>query len=133
MVYEIVERNLNRIIATAPYLFAPKRENIDIEKYNKAGNVELCCSDEGYAIRVYGTFDDNIEMEDSRIYVVLRKNSDIITYEAFPICECKLLNTSNKNGFSMFIDPKDGLQGAYDVNIVIGDSYYGSNTISIGK
>jgi hypothetical protein len=134
MVYEIVERNLNRVIETAPYLFAPRRDNIELSNYASADEtLEFKYSDEGYAIRVYGAFDDNIDMLDSKVYIVLSNENEQVTYEAFPICEKKLLNCTNTNGFSMFINPKDGLKGEYNVKIIVGDKCYEANTIAFEK
>ena len=132
MVYEIVERNLNRIIGTAPFLYAPKRENIDISNLNNKGQVTLSkSSKEGYGIRLYGVLDDNVDIINSRIYVELKNNNDIITYEAFPICENKLLDSSAKNGYSLIINPKDGINGEYDVKVIIGNDYYNAESINI--
>ena len=134
MVYEIVERNLNRVIATAPFLYAPKRENIDTTNKNPNGSVlESKYSDEGYAIRVYGAFDESTDMQDGRIYIELTNENDSIIYEAFPIFESKLLESNGTKGYSMFINPMDELNGEYQVRVIVGDKLYMADTIMIGN
>ena len=130
-VYEIVERNLNRVIATAPFLYAPKRDAImDKELIYQGSVVENKFSNEGYGYRLYGILDDNLEIKD-RIYIELRKENDIIVYEAFPICESKLLSTDAKNGYSLFINKKELSSGEYLVRVVIGDLCYNADSIFI--
>ncbi len=130
-VYEIVERNLNRVIATAPFLYAPVRNSIQTKSLNYVGEIDTCdYSIEGYGVRIYGAIDDSIIIND-RIYVELSNDKSIVTYEAFPICEKKLLNVDNKNGYSMYIDKNEGLEGNFDVKIIIGNNYYNAGKISL--
>ena len=133
MVYEIVERNLHRVIATAPYLFAPQRQQ-NVANINDVGNVlESKYSNEGYAIRVYGALNDEVDMANGRIYVELSGEDDKIVYEAFPIFESKLLDSEGTKGYSMFINPKDGLKGEYRVRVIIGNSSYNAQPITFGE
>lgn len=132
-VYEIVERNLHRIIDTAPFLYAPKRENVSNNNLKLAGKIEVNdFSIEGYGIRIYGALDDNIEIKDS-ILVELSNGDFKITYEAFPICENKLLNVENKNGYSLYIDKNDNLAGEYSVAVIIGSNYFDAGKIDLGE
>lgn len=130
MVYEIVERNLNRVIKTAPFLYAPIRHNISSSEKNFGGEVlESKYFIEGYGIKICGALDESTQMKDSRIYVELKNNSNTIVYEAFPILENKLLNINGSKGYSMYINSKDGLKGEYSVKVIIGDKYYIAKSI----
>ena len=132
MVYEIVERNLNRVIGTAPYVFAPRRNNIN--DVSDGGTTPISkYSVEGYGIRVYGVLDDDIDLSNSRIYIELSKGDEVITYEAFPIVESKLLGTDKKNGYSLFINSKDSLNGTYKVKVICGNKYYTAEEIVLGE
>ena len=130
MVYEIVERNLNRVIATAPYVFAPRREAI--KDVSDVGVVPISkYSVEGYGIRVYGVLDDDIDLSNSRIFVELSKDNETITYEAFPIVESKLLDTDTKNGYSMFLNSKENLSGTYNVKVICGNKCFYADSITL--
>ena len=129
-IYEIVERNLHRVIATAPFMYTPIRENIELSNIESSGDVlKSGFKDEGYAYRVYGELDELTDMKDSRIYVELKNDSGTIVYEAFPIHENKLLETEGTKGYSMFINSKDGLKGEYIVRVIIGDKSYKAENI----
>ena len=131
-VYEIVERNLHRVIATAPFMFAPVREDLDLSNVTPSGDVFKSCSkNEGYAYRIYGEFDEFTDMKDSRIYVELKNENDTIIYEAFPIHEDKLLETNGTKGYSMFVDAKLLAKGDYQVRIIVGDKSYKAENITI--
>ncbi len=119
MVYEIVERNLANTIATAPFMFAPERESAPAQAEN-GGTLETVCSDEGYAIRVYGALPEDIPVGDGRVYVRFSNAEGEHIFEAFPIYEKKLLGGDGKNGFSMMIDPALGLNGEFDVTVYAG-------------
>ena len=130
VVYEIVERNLHRIIATAPFMYAPIRDNVN--GTTNSGNVlKSDFKDEGYAIRLYGALDESTDMKNSRIYIELTGENGKITYEAFPIFESKLLELEGTKGYSMFINPKDGLSGEYEVKVIVGDKSYKADKIKI--
>ena len=132
-VYEIVERNLHRVIATAPYMFAPKRDNIDTSNLQLSGDIMVSkCSDEGYAVRLYGAFSEDTDLKENRIYIELVGENGTIIYEAFPIYESKLLdNKDYTKGYSLFINPKDGLKGEYKVRVIVGNNYYNAENITI--
>ena len=132
VVYEIVERNLHRIIATAPFVYAPVNNHLALDNVTNGGEVlESGFKNEGYAYRVYGALDESTNMKDSVIYVELAGKNDTIIYEAFPIFESTLLNTKGTKGYSMFINPTDGLSGEYQVKIIVGDKSYKADTITI--
>ncbi len=129
MVYEIVERNLENLISTCPFMFAPERASAP--EAAQAGELETVCSDEGYAIRLYGALPDDIPAGDGRIYVKLSGAAGEKVFEAFPIYEKKLLNGENKNGFSLMLDPSLGLSGDYEVTVYAGGNAFKGSKASI--
>lgn len=137
VVYEICERNLKNLISSAPFMYAPKRDEPDAtEGIIYGSKLNRCCyTDEGYAYRVYGFIDKNMIDQDGRIYVRLADaKSNVFTFEAFPILEESLLfeqlddanktlfnaNKENVCGFSLYIDKKEIDQDEYDVSILSG-------------
>ena len=119
MVYEIVERNFQNLIATAPFMFAPERDSVPADAAD-GGMIETTCSDEGYAIRVYGALPDDLPVGDGRMYVKLSGGNGDHIFEAFPIYEKKLLKGEGRNGFSMMIDPSLGMSGEFEVTVYAG-------------
>ncbi|MBO6229454.1 MAG: hypothetical protein J6O50_02725 [Ruminiclostridium sp.] len=120
-VYEIVERNLKNVIATAPYMFAPERNGVTYPDISISGNADAVFSDEGYAFRLYGRLPEDADSGDGRVYAVFRSEAGERVFEAFPIYENKLIGEDGTNGFSMFIDKSTGLSGEYEL-VVIADS-----------
>lgn len=93
VVYEICERNLKNVIASAPYMFAPQREETGYIYKVYDSELNSCfASDEGYAYRVYGTTDPQMVGDDGRIYIrAYDGDGDTRLFEAFPILEKELL------------------------------------------
>lgn len=124
VVYEIVERNLGNITATAPYMYAPQRDDVVIPKaqYTSDNNC-IFASDEGYAFRLYGTIDRNILGKDSRIYVLLTNDNYSYTFEAFPIHEQSLPDSyaDGTAGYSLMLDSNSIISGDYEVSIISGE------------
>jgi len=127
-VYEIVERNLKNVIATAPFMFAPERPEISTRNDPEGGSTEAVYSDEGYAFRLYGSLPETAEYGDGRVYVGFKNDTSVRVFEAFPVYEGELLGKDGTNGFSMFIDKSAGLSGDFEL-IVISDNkaYYGGS------
>ena len=123
MVYEIVERNFTNLISTAPFMFAPERESLPAEQA-EGGTIETVCSDEGYAVRVYGALPDDLPAGDGRMYVKLSGSGGEHIFEAFPIYEKKLLEGDRKNGFSLMIDPSMELSGEFEVSVYAGGKVF---------
>ncbi len=123
MVYEIVERNLSNVIATAPFMFAPERSEVPAAAEN-GGEISTVCSDEGYAVRVYGALPEDLPVGDGRMYVKLTGGNGDHIFEAFPIYEKKLLEGDGKNGFSMMIDPSLGLSGDFEITVYAGGKVF---------
>ncbi|MBR6101710.1 MAG: hypothetical protein IKP95_04715 [Ruminococcus sp.] len=126
MVYEIVERNISRIAAKAPYMFAPEREGFEIPAVG--GEVEkTVCTDEGYAVRLYGKLPEG-KLTDGRTYVTLTQNGTTRTFEAFPICEKEL---EGDRGFSMYLSPDLGLEGEYELTVTADGVAYSGGKITV--
>ena len=130
LVYEIAERNLSRIIATAPFLYAPIREGFSTDGMADGGALELHCDREGYGLRLYGVLPDDLPSGDCRVYLQLEQNGACITLEAFPICENKLLGTNARNGFSAILSNELPLHGTYTVAIITGHTVFHCGTFA---
>ena len=141
--YEIVERNLARIISTAPFMYAPERAEAPAGSDASSGSCTAVCTKEGYGVRIYGAFDDNIDMGDARVYLELENSVGTLTYEAFPIFESKLMrekfgdasaewdDDSRKKGFSAIISNEEGLSGEYTLRVIVGGRVYDGGKISV--
>lgn len=131
-VYEIVERNLKNVIATAPYMYAPERSALSTGAVVPGGEAEAVFKDEGYAFRLYGSLPEDAVSADGRVYVLLENGSETRIFEAFPIYESELLGGDGKNGFSMFIDKKAGISGDYTLTVMTAGKTYSAGTIQTG-
>jgi len=143
VIYEICERNLKNLILSAPFMYAPRRENHEyIATYFESDLNRCMYEDEGYAYRIFGTIDSEMVGDDGRIYVKLtdEKSQDEI-FEAFPILEGELISEgdlaswhnlaggsnlasdgeSAVGGFSLFIDKNDLGSGKYSVKVISGN------------
>ena len=141
--YEIVERNLSRIISTAPFMYAPERVEAPVEQTDIAGTCKAVCSKEGYGIRIYGAFEEGTAMGNSRVYLELENSVGVLTYEAFPIYESKLMDKAAegtsaetddahpKNGFSAIISKEEELSGEYTLRVIVGGKIYDGGKINI--
>ena len=132
LVYEIGERNLAKVIATAPFMYAPEREDVGIEGCSPAGDTECIVESQGYGIRVYGELPEGTG-EDGRVYIRLEKtgSGEAVTFEAFPIFESKLLRREGTDGFSAIISKDAGLSGTYSVKIITGNTVYQGGEVTI--
>ena len=140
LVYEIVERNLGRIIGTAPFMYAPLRENSFGEGEDTDENALAICDVLGYGIRIYGGIYDGAEIENGRVYVRLENESDTYTFEAFPIYEKELIEKRGEKlpdditgnvGFSAILSNDYGLSGKYDLYIICGGKSYKAGSVDI--
>ncbi len=130
-VYEIVERNLKNVIATAPYMFAPERTDSDPAAIPADSEAKAVFSDEGYAFRLYGSLPEDAETGSGRIYVIFGTSTGKRVFEAFPIYETELLGGTGTKGFSMFIDKKAGLSGSCSITVVTGGKAYNAGSVSV--
>lgn len=123
LVYEIGERNLYKVIATAPFMYAPKRNGISEKGLKEAGKLDPVCESQGYGIRIYGELPES--SEEGRVYLRLSKEGEkSVTFEAFPIFESKLLKKEGTCGFSAFISKEYDLQGEYSLKVITDDKVY---------
>lgn len=137
MIYEIVERNLNRVIAKAPFMYAPERK-FDTAGFASGGEAKVFSSDESKGTKIYGMLPDGIETGDGRVYIILSNGGSPVCFEAFPIYEKELISEipginapAKANGFSAVINVKEAkLSGDYEVKIVSGSKIYSGSKIT---
>lgn len=101
VVVEIVERNLDNLLRTAPVMPAPRRDNLASVTVHDA---VVHTREENGMLHVYGTLPEDAVSE--RVYLHLLGGNDTATYEAFPIYEYELLDDRDdgaENGFSAYI------------------------------
>ena len=96
VVLEIVERNLQNLLKTAPVMPAPERTAQDVKT---AADVSVMTRKTADFLQVYGTIKD----ETDTVYLRLENGEDIVTVQAFPIYEQQLLGDTAKNGFSAYV------------------------------
>lgn len=132
MIYEIAERNLRDLIVTAPYMMAPRREEI-VPARTAACEATVYMRDEGYAVRLYGTADESFTGADGRLFVQLAGDGGNAVFEAFPIRERELLGDEPGAGFSLWLNSADLPAGEYTVYLISGDAVSGDiGTIYFG-
>lgn len=107
VVFELVERNLVRLLTYAPVMPAPAAESPAAEPAPNAEPLRLESEPAGAYVHVYGLFDAAYEHADA---VRLTVNGQ--TYEAFLCCEQELLELEQHqaNGFSAYL-PADAASG----------------------
>ena len=128
VVYEIAERNLSRVIASAPFMYAPQREGVTAEGCADGGEAEARLEKQGY-LRIFGALPEL--PGDGRVYLQLEQKGTTMTFEAFPICEAELLGGNGTNGFSAFL-PKDlGLSGEYRVTVITCNTVFQCGVIAV--
>ena len=130
LVYEIAERNLHRIIETAPFLYAPVREGISPEGLTAGGTVDGKSETTGYGLRLYGALPDELPLVDGRVYLQLERDGEAVTVEAFPIYEAKLLGGEGANGYSAILGDDLGLSGTYRVTAITDNYVFDCGTIT---
>jgi hypothetical protein len=128
-VYEIAERNLPRLIASAPLMYAPQRE-APARTFTDGGEAECVTEPTGYGARVYGALPADAAAPDGRVYLLLGKDGEKHCFEAFPIYEQKLLGGSGERGFSACISAQSGLSGEYTLTVAAGEKTYRCGAVS---
>ena len=124
LIYEIAERNLPRVIAKAPFLYAPVREDVSPEGCADGGSLEGRFEDAGYAYRLYGALPEDLPLGDCRVYLRLEQNGETVTVEAFPIYESELLGEGGTNGYSAYLSKDLGLSGVYTVTVIAENTVF---------
>lgn len=131
VVYEIVERNLSRILDTAPFLYAPVRTGLRAEDRSPAGSLELHVQAESYGLRLFGALPEEAERGDGRVYLLLEQDGSALALEAFPIYETERMGVPGTDGFSAILDPKLGLEGDYQITVLAGDAAWEGGTVTV--
>ena len=131
LVYEIGERNLAKVTAKAPFMFAPIRKNVDTTGKTDGGSIKTVFKQEGYGSRLYGVLPEDCDMGDGRVYIILENPGQTVAVEAFPIFEGTLLEEEGTKGFSAYISKSTLDVGDYDLRIISGDNIYQGDTIEI--
>ncbi|MCR5293037.1 MAG: hypothetical protein K6E28_09220 [Eubacterium sp.] len=138
-IYEIVERNLNRISEKAPFMYAPERDSINIDDCEKSDGISMFYDVAGYGVRIYGELPEKEVTGDGRVYIALEKDDDRTVYEAFPIYEKELIEKAlnekgiqekTGTGFSMII-PREELSGKYTVSVISEGRSYAAGEIEV--
>ncbi len=128
VVYEIAERNLRRVIETAPFMYAPEREGISVEGKQDGGNIDGRFEQQSYGLQLYGALPE--VPGDGRVYLRLEQDGVVRTFEAFPIFEAKLLGSEGVCGYSAFLSADLGLHGEYRVTVVTGSTVFQCGVIA---
>lgn len=124
VVYEIAERNLSRVISTAPFMYAPLRTGVLTEGLEDGGTIEPVVEKTGYGVRIYGAFPEDADLGDCRVYIQLEKNGEKLVIEAFPIYESKLLGGDGTKGYSAILSKELELSGEYSITVISGGTAY---------
>ena len=147
LVYEIGERNLYKVIAKAPFMYAPKRSEKDVTAIiDLVGKVKSYYKQEGYGTKIYGAFPEGIDMGDGRVLIQLSGGGKTYIYEAFPIYENSLMGAGDASaadgddeeslnfgtdGFSATLK-KDALPaGEFELTVITGGAKYTGEKIVI--
>ncbi len=131
VIYEIVERNLYNLINTAPFVYAPVRDNIDTTTYEQGEALTMDYKQEVYGLHIYGTLPETDLNSDGRVYLALTTSDTTTTYEAFPIYEKLLLKAPSENAFSAYI-PMDSLTaGTFEITVLEGNTAYTAGEVTV--
>ena len=129
LVYEIAERNLSRVIGSAPFLYAPLREEIDPALKKPGEALSAVCDAAEYGFHLYGQLPEDADLGDGRIYLLLEQGDTRLCPEAFPILEKTLLATEGTKGFSAYLSRDLGLSGAYTLTVLAGETAWPCGTV----
>ena len=113
VVYEICERNLKNVIASAPVMYAPMRDSYDGSVFVSEANTAFC-ENEGYAYKIYGAVDPLMLGADGRVYVKLA-GPEVLMLEAFPTYDGEF-------GYTVYLNPGILSDGDYKVYILSGNN-----------
>lgn len=126
VVLEIVERNLQNLLTTAPVMPAPARQLGGTP--TEAGSAVIKSRKRNGYLHFYGKLDEKAVQNVSHIYLKLEKDGDSRYVEAFPVYESALLEpeedpTVHSNGFSAYVPVEDGEGAAVSVVVQTGENY----------
>ncbi len=127
VVYELVERNLQRLLTYAPRMPAPYAEIPAAEPADGAMPIRMESEQAGAYLHVYGLFDAAYDNADA---VYLTVNGQ--TYEAFLACEQEALELEQHqaNGFSAYL-PADSASGTVAVTVLSDGRWVQAGTAEI--
>ena len=131
MVYEIGERNLRKIIAKAPFMFAPERDSSYSDGKTASGETKISYKSEGYGSHIYGALPGDFDIKDGRVYIEISGEGASRVYEAFPILESELSGQGETRGFSAYFSKDTLPEGEYDIKIIAGDMVFDGGRIDL--
>ena len=123
VVFEIVERNLPRLLEKAPLVYAPERHGLSAAGC-PLGEELAVRLEEGAALRVCGGFPAGAEAGDGRVYLLLEGESRSLCLEAFPVYEQSLPGEGPGRGFSACLSPELALTGSFRLTVLSGGIAY---------
>ncbi len=129
VVYEIAERNLLRVIESAPFLYAPVREDPLTNQIKQGEPLSAVCDAAGYGFHLYGQLPEDAELGDGRVYLLLEQGDARLCLEAFPILEKKLLAAEGTKGFSAYLSKELALYGEYTLTVLAGQTAWPFGTV----
>ncbi len=124
LVYEIAERNLARIISTAPFMYAPVRDKLDISGYSDGGDLQIRAESQGYGLRICGAFPGDTPLGDGRVYLLLEQNGKTQVVEAFPILDQQLKQDGVICGFTAIVPKDAGFDADVSITVIVGNCQY---------
>ena len=129
VVYEIAERNLSRVIESAPFLYAPVRENPATDFSKQGKPLSAVCDAALYGFHLYGQLPEGAELGDGRVYLLLEQGDKQLCLEAFPILEKKILAAEGTKGYSAYLSKELSLSGEYTLTVLAGETAYLCGTV----
>ncbi len=121
-ILEIAERNLSRIIDSAPNMYAPLRESTFKTDLTEGGSLDVAVSKSSFGPKLYGMFPEGADMGDGRVYIRLEQDGTTYLFEAFPIYESNLLGEGSGDGFTLTLSPDYALSGTCHVTVIRGET-----------
>lgn len=119
VIYEIVERNLGKIVESAPIMEAV-RCDAPVVGGTVVGDNTIRVDKTQSLTRIYGILDEKYFDDSSRIFVTFSDSGESYTYEAFPICETELLSLDKPSDYGFSLILADDLpSGSYDISATI--------------
>lgn len=127
-IYEVVERNLDYIISSTPFMYAPRRDDVYVKSELQLDGNTAYCKALGYGIEICGSLDPEMISDNDRVYVRLDASDGTRIYEAFPICDETMMKDVGMTdippggeGFSMYISPAELPAGEYQLSVICGN------------
>lgn len=125
VIVEIAERNLPRLLDTAPLMPAPQRQGLPVNlKTTEKISAAMAIDREGQYVKIHGNiFSAEPLTGISEIYVSLFNETGRYDFEAFPVLNRQEENAGFENvspvGFSMLLDEKGIPAGEYEIRVAL--------------